>query len=216
MQTAAVSAQEADTYQALPPLLSCRVQSDGLNGSSVVFFDKLTERAPWGSEIPDHWVDEACEFCGSYQNLFVSHGDWGWPVCEDCRLGYVDSERELPGFMRFTHKSCRARTDHQERLARVAHHHDCVYFVRPEERPELVKIGRATNLFQRLSSLQTGSASRLVLIATAPSGDLEKHYHALFAASRVRHEWFKLKDSAVADAPGVSPVLGIWDESFLE
>jgi hypothetical protein len=112
--------------------------------------------------------------------------------------------------------SCRARTDHQERLARVAHHHDCVYFVRPEERPELVKIGRATNLFQRLSSLQTGSASRLVLIATAPSGDLEKHYHALFAASRVRHEWFKLKDSAVADAPGVSPVLGIWDESFLE
>lgn len=73
----------------------------------------------------------------------------------------------------------------------------CVYFISDGF---FVKIGRATNVFERLRELQIANPSRLIILAVYPSckadvADDEKMYHELFEEKRVRGEWFYLTDS---------------------
>lgn len=59
----------------------------------------------------------------------------------------------------------------------------------------LVKIGRADNIGQRLSTLQISSPGTLSILGffRAPSS-FENFLHCLFSRSHVRGEWFKLSD----------------------
>jgi hypothetical protein len=74
-----------------------------------------------------------------------------------------------------------------------------VYFVRCTS-TDLVKVGYASHMPSRLSELQTGSASELVLERTIAAVDRaeEKQLHARFAAKRVHREWFRLTREEVA------------------
>jgi len=57
-----------------------------------------------------------------------------------------------------------------------------------------IKIGHtaASDASRRLSELQTGSPSGLVLLATTAGGpERERQLHAQFAAARVHGEWFR-------------------------
>lgn len=59
----------------------------------------------------------------------------------------------------------------------------------------LVKIGRADNVGQRLSTLQISSPGALSILGffRAPSS-FENFLHCLFSRNHVRGEWFKLSD----------------------
>ncbi len=74
-----------------------------------------------------------------------------------------------------------------------------VYFVRCET-TRLVKIGFTVgSVKERLSSLQTGSASELFLIAAVMGSEAdEKALHRKYDHVRVRGEWFRLTDGEVA------------------
>lgn len=67
-----------------------------------------------------------------------------------------------------------------------------VYFVRGAD---LVKIGHARDVRERISTLQTGSPVPLVLLAMAHGGFLEERdYHHRFRAHRAHGEWFSLHE----------------------
>ena len=64
---------------------------------------------------------------------------------------------------------------------------------------EMVKIGLATNVRERLSQLQTGSPCELELLATIPGGENEERaLHWLFGHLHVRGEWFCDPDASIA------------------
>ena len=64
---------------------------------------------------------------------------------------------------------------------------------------EMVKIGLATNVRDRLSQLQTGSPCALELLATIPGGENEERaLHWLFGHLHVRGEWFCDPDASIA------------------
>jgi hypothetical protein len=66
-----------------------------------------------------------------------------------------------------------------------------VYVIKATGR-ELVKIGFAKHLRDRLATLQTSSPDELQMIAAIPGGlKLEMMLHAAFAEYRVRGEWFR-------------------------
>lgn len=72
-----------------------------------------------------------------------------------------------------------------------------VYFVRMGDR---IKIGRAANVNTRLRGLQTGSPTRLELLAVASGGeDVEVTYHQTFGHLRVLGEWFCPGDEIMAE-----------------
>lgn len=65
-----------------------------------------------------------------------------------------------------------------------------VYYVHAPELG-LLKIGYATDVATRFSSIQTHSPTRLVLLATEDGGgEVEAERHSRFAALRARGEWF--------------------------
>lgn len=67
-----------------------------------------------------------------------------------------------------------------------------VYFIYCAGR---VKIGRAVDVKQRLSSISTGSPFRpTMLLAVSASLSGEREIHARFAEDRVHREWFRLSD----------------------
>ena len=73
----------------------------------------------------------------------------------------------------------------------------CVYFVQSGHGGP-VKIGIATDVKKRLSSMQTSNPVSLVLMAAVPGGlDLERELHARFNIGCIRNEWFK------RDTPGL-------------
>ena len=64
---------------------------------------------------------------------------------------------------------------------------------------EMVKIGLATNVRERLSQLQTGSPCELELLAAIPGGEAEERaLHWLFGHLHVRGEWFCDPDATIA------------------
>lgn len=68
-----------------------------------------------------------------------------------------------------------------------------VYFVQAEN-GGFVKIGKATNIFSRMQSLQNGSPVKLVLrkiIEDENAGELELLLHDIFKEYRIRGEWFE-------------------------
>lgn len=68
---------------------------------------------------------------------------------------------------------------------------ECVYFVSPAPFNE-IKIGYATDLFNRLRELQIANPHELhILTAIDGTIALEHRLHAIFATERLRGEWFK-------------------------
>lgn len=65
-----------------------------------------------------------------------------------------------------------------------------VYFIQDEQ--GAIKIGRSTNAQDRLSALQTSTASKLSMIGTINGGAwTEGQLHQYFAGARIRGEWFR-------------------------
>lgn len=63
----------------------------------------------------------------------------------------------------------------------------------------LAKIGIATDPWKRLAALQTGSPTKLRLIAAGPGGrEREKTIHATLSGYRSHGEWFSLPDREIA------------------
>lgn len=78
-----------------------------------------------------------------------------------------------------------------------------VYFIECVE-TGFVKIGKAACAADRLSSLQTGSASELRLLGTVPGGlEVERGLHRRFAGQRIRGEWFR-RDDLLSEIIGAS------------
>lgn len=67
-----------------------------------------------------------------------------------------------------------------------------VYFIGMESDNSAVKIGFASKIEDRLSSLQTSSRHALKVLATIKAtAKFEKELHHKFAADRIRGEWFR-------------------------
>lgn len=70
-----------------------------------------------------------------------------------------------------------------------------LYFIRSECPNRYIKIGLATDLNSRLSSLQVSSAYELTVLATMSGGKAEEiHLHKRFEHTHLRGEWFKPSD----------------------
>lgn len=71
-----------------------------------------------------------------------------------------------------------------------------VYFVHAPDSGR-VKIGRAADVRRRLAVLQTGSPEALRLLAATldkSGGELERDFQRMFAADRLKGEWFKASE----------------------
>lgn len=65
-----------------------------------------------------------------------------------------------------------------------------VYFIL-DTRTQLIKIGWAYDVPERLNQLQTGSGGKLVLMGVVPGGEsVESSYHHAWRGAHVRGEWF--------------------------
>jgi hypothetical protein len=70
----------------------------------------------------------------------------------------------------------------------------CVYAIKAGDH---IKIGTTRNLDNRLKTLQTGQATRLMLVGSCPGDSrMERSLHRQFAEFRVSGEWFKLTAQA--------------------
>src|SRR5579862_4706700 len=67
------------------------------------------------------------------------------------------------------------------------------YFIRNVD-SNAIKIGKAVDVKERLSSLQTGSSSKLVLLLVL-ADDRETELHDRFAKARLGGEWFNGNDA---------------------
>lgn len=69
-----------------------------------------------------------------------------------------------------------------------------VYAISTDDTPGSIKIGVATDIAQRVKSLQGGSAATLKLRWSARGGfPLERHLHEKFDVKRTHGEWFDFK-----------------------
>lgn len=83
---------------------------------------------------------------------------------------------------------CKSKRPNQEQSAA-----SWVYFIQAKD-GGAVKIGRSVNPQERLSGLQTAHPTELRILTKIPGGNtVERSFHALFAADRIRPdgEWFR-------------------------
>lgn len=68
-----------------------------------------------------------------------------------------------------------------------------VYFIRVDSPGGEIKIGYASSVKARLTSLQTGSPYRMEIVGVVAEGgeELERELHAQFAHLRMSGEWFR-------------------------
>jgi predicted GIY-YIG superfamily endonuclease len=72
-----------------------------------------------------------------------------------------------------------------------------VYFIN-EENSDKIKIGYTTDLNSRLSTLQRGNSSKLIVLKThecktsKEAIDVEQLYHKIYANNHIRGEWFNI------------------------
>jgi hypothetical protein len=72
-----------------------------------------------------------------------------------------------------------------------------VYFIRRKDQNSLIKIGRAKNIFKRISQLQTSSSCDLDLIGYIETDNcvsLETKIHKEYREKRVKREWFSISE----------------------
>jgi hypothetical protein len=84
-----------------------------------------------------------------------------------------------------------------------------IYFVGAGD-GEPIKIGRANNIKQRLSMIQSGNPKRLRVLASFFSDDsiaTEQAYHDRFAAHRLHGEWFAPHPDILAEIARLTPSL---------
>ncbi len=101
--------------------------------------------------------------------------------------------------MRVLYESGYGDTGLYEAVARGCSGH--VYVLR-DEATGLMKIGRATNIKNRLSAINTGSPTGITLVYSFEASDCQLHesvLHERYAEKRVRNEWFSLSESDVKD-----------------
>lgn len=73
-----------------------------------------------------------------------------------------------------------------------------VYFLKTKNRAQLIKIGKAKDVAQRVAELQTGCPAGLELMATIRlhsdnhARHVEASLHRTFKRYRVRGEWYRL------------------------
>jgi hypothetical protein len=77
----------------------------------------------------------------------------------------------------------------------------------------LVKIGKTTNIAQRLSALRTAAAVRLVGLV---KGDIERTLHRVFSSQKVRREWFRPDLGVLRRIASCDPVRGQSSEDVEE
>lgn len=78
-----------------------------------------------------------------------------------------------------------------------------VYFIVENPFNGRVKIGRTSQISNRLSTLQTGNASELIIYAMVYSADcvsLEYELHTKYAEHRTRGEWFTFTPAQLTNA----------------
>ncbi len=67
-----------------------------------------------------------------------------------------------------------------------------LYFIESQCQEKFIKIGIASNIFERLSKLQVSSPYELKLLKLVKdAAHLEREIHREFSSSRVRGEWFR-------------------------
>lgn len=90
-----------------------------------------------------------------------------------------------------------------------------VYAIRGES-TEMVKLGRTTDVLERLRALRLGSPSSLILLGHWRGGaDAEQLLHDRFAEQRSHGEWFRF-DAAIDVAAVVTSALGTQPEPVLD
>lgn len=87
-----------------------------------------------------------------------------------------------------------------------------IYFVRAGQ---CLKIGRATDVGERVRALQTAHHEELSLVLSIPAhAALEGAIHARFAHLKARGEWFRIEDDLVAFIQavqsGANPIALLW------
>jgi len=187
-------------------LIECRTndQYDRLmSGVSCNYGDARWRCAEWSSAIHDfirnviiaNWGDPNCL---SYRGLDddpevmisaeTTHTYFVWNRRDDAMASkyvfivYTKFGTECGGCF-----GCRATPENHEVAS-----YGWVYFLRAKDTGH-VKIGHSVHPYGRLSSLQTGNASLLNMLALMPGGRaVERGLHSLFAKDRVRPdgEWF--------------------------
>lgn len=74
-----------------------------------------------------------------------------------------------------------------------------LYFIETQCAERHIKIGVASNIKQRLSTLQTHCPYKLVLLKLVPgAAHMEKQLHLQFSADRLSGEWFRRSDQLLA------------------
>jgi Meiotically up-regulated gene 113 len=72
-----------------------------------------------------------------------------------------------------------------------------IYFIL-DWQSQMIKIGFSTNVSDRLSTLQTATANRLVLLGTRPGSMVEEaRIHSMFRDVRKSGEWFEINQSLI-------------------
>ena len=82
-----------------------------------------------------------------------------------------------------------------------------------------MKIGYTTNLWDRLSSIQTGSPVPLMFMGYIESDEpqtLERYFHKLFQKDRTHREWFDVTEAMITRIKGYSIIDSHFDEFFLK
>jgi hypothetical protein len=75
-----------------------------------------------------------------------------------------------------------------------------IYLIKSKTKPRMFKIGRSATPYERLRALQTGSPVPLELVgfiqckSQLHMEDQERRYHARYARSRRKGEWFQLSN----------------------
>lgn len=109
---------------------------------------------------------------------------------ERLRNGKVDLTHERHS--RFDIRSEGKRAPRAARLDREQKEPCDLYFIESQCQEKFIKIGIASNIFERLSKLQVSSPYELKLLKLVKdAAHLEREIHREFSSSRVRGEWFR-------------------------
>jgi hypothetical protein len=118
-----------------------------------------------------------------------------------------DKLQEHPVLLEITRDAHRADMDSPTVLAEIKEAEvpsdQSVYFIKNSQ---YVKIGYASDVVARLSTLQVGSSDELTIYNTIKcpannksAAELERIFHEIFADYRVRGEWFNLMDIQIQE-----------------
>jgi hypothetical protein len=97
----------------------------------------------------------------------------------------------------------------KEKQNKNIHKGSFVYYCAWADRPDAVKIGYSTNVFERMKSFLTSSSSDLWLIAVQSVKGVreEQRLHNRFNSLRIRGEWFRFESDLLHYIPTIDQTL---------